>query len=527
VQEIGTDVIVIGSGFGGAMAAHVLIDAGRDVVMIERGAWPMHPAVTSAPRSVPELDPFFSLRDACRNGIGGTGGLPGQQANVGGPSLYFAAVSSRFREADFEPAPEIVGDSGAEWPYRYADLEPFYGEAEQLLGIAGPIESGATEPYHTTTYPQTLRPMAVTARRLHDAATRLGLRPYRLPLAINFEQHDERAPCTACPYCDGFPCLIGAKNDIASHLIPRLLRRGLRVEANTAVTRLHTRHGSVCAVEAVRTRTGDVVRFLPQTVILAAGALASPVLLLASGLERDNPAGELVGRFLMRHCNAHAFGVFPDVVDAAGEFHKQIGIDDFYFGHASIAQPYGKLGSIQQMATPWAALVNLPRRLAPALARLIDHMTGFLAIAEDQPRAENRVTADPSRRDRWGSVAPRTHYRNTKRDFAARAALIRQAKRVLREAGARLHIVWPIRTFSHAVGTLRMGRDPRTSVLDEFGRYRGLDNLFVTDGSIMPTSAGVNPSLTIAANALRSARHVAGEPVAAPTGAARRVTMPR
>src|ERR687891_641032 len=87
------------------------------------------------PRSVAELDPFFRLRDAYRNGIGGNGGLPGQQANVGGPSLYFAAVSSRFREADFEPAPEIVGESGAEWPDRYADLELWYGAAEALLGI--------------------------------------------------------------------------------------------------------------------------------------------------------------------------------------------------------------------------------------------------------------------------------------------------------------------------------------------------------------------------------------------------------
>jgi choline dehydrogenase-like flavoprotein len=393
------------------------------------------------------------------------------------------------------------------------------------------VQGGVTEPYHSAPYPQTLGPLAATAQRLHDAAARLGLHPFRLPLAINFDAQPGRAACTACPYCDGFACLIGAKNDITSHVLPRLLHRGLRVEANTSVTRLHVVRGRVTVVEAVRTRTGEVVRFRPNTVFLAAGALASPGLLLASGLERDNPAGALVGRFLMRHCNAHAFGVFRDVVDAAGEFHKQIGIDDFYFGHARIGAPRGKLGSLQQMATPWAALVNLPQRLAPPLARMIDHMTGFLAIAEDQPRAVNHVTVEHDRRDRWGTVAVRTHYRNTKRDFAARAALLRQAKRVLREAGAKLHIIWPIRTFSHAVGTLRMGRDPRTSVLDEFGRYRGLDNLIVTDGSIMPTSAGLNPSLTIAANALRSARHAAGEtalartqPYAAPAPA--RVPIP-
>jgi choline dehydrogenase-like flavoprotein len=513
VQEIDTDVVVIGSGFGGAMAAHVLVEAGRDVVMLERGAWPMHPAVATAPHTVRELDPYFGLRNAYRSGLGGNGALPGQEANVGGPSLYFAAVSSRFREADFEPAAEIVGDSGAEWPYRYADLEPFYGAAEALLGIAGPATGGVTEPYHSEPYPQQLGPLAATAQRLHGAAARLGLQPYRLPLAINFERENGRTACTACPYCDGFACLIGAKNDIASHVIPRLLRRGLRVEANTAVTRLHAERGCISGIDAVRTRTGEVVRFRPHTVVLAAGAVASPSLLLASGLERVNPAGAFVGRFLMRHCNAHAFGVFRDTVEAAGEFHKQIGLDDFYFGHASIGNPRGKLGSIQQMATPWAALVNLPQRLAPVLARMIDHMTGFLVIAEDQPRVTNRVTVDAGRLDRWGCAVARLQYRNTKRDFAARAALLRQAKRVLREAGAVAHIIWPIRTFSHAVGTLRMGRDPHTSVLDEFGRYRGLDNLFVTDGSVMPTSAGVNPSLTIAANALRTARHIAGHSI--------------
>jgi choline dehydrogenase-like flavoprotein len=509
MRELDADVAVIGSGFGGAMAAHVLVAAGRKVVVLERGDWPKLPSVRTAPRTIAELAPFFALRQAYTNGNRTGGGLPGPAANVGGPSLYFAAVSSRFREADFLPAPEIVGDTGAEWPYRYTDLEPFYGAAERLLGIAGSPEPAQTEPFHSTRYPQTVGPLTAPAQRLHDAATRLGLRPFRLPLAINFDREHGRAPCQACPYCDGFPCLIGAKNDIASNLLPRLLRGGLQLETNTAVTRLVAAGGRVRTIEAHDTRTGAPVRVYAHTVVLAAGTLASPALLLASGLERHNPAGDLVGRFLMRHVNAHVFGVFPELGEGAHAFHKQIGLDDFYFGHPNIDQPRGKLGSIQQMATPWVGLLPFPQRLAPLGARLVRHITGLLVIAEDQPNRGNRVTVDALRRDAFGVPALRTHYRNSKRDFAARAALIGQAKLVLREAGARMHIVWPIRTFSHGVGTLRMGRAENTSVLDEYGQYRGLDNLFVTDGSVMPTSAGMNPSLTIAANALRTARHIA------------------
>ena len=508
MKQIDTDVVVIGSGFGGAMAAHVLISRGRDVVVLERGPWPVHPAVAAAPRTVRELDPFFSMQLAFKTRAGGNGALPGQHPNVGGPSLYFAAVSSRFREADFEPAPEIVGDSAADWPYRYTDIEPFYSEAEQLLGIAGPAQGGVTEPYHSRAYSQPLTPLAPTARRLHDAATRLGLRPFRLPLAINFTRENGREPCAACPYCDGFACLIGAKNDIASRIMPRLLRGGLRIEANTAATRLWQRNGRAYAVDAVHTRSGETIRVHAETVILAAGSLASPALLLASGFEHLNPAGDLVGRYLMRHCNAHVFGIFPRTDHDEREFHKQLGIDDFYFGHPSITTPDGKLGSIQQMATPWVALVMAPRRLGPVIAPLLHHVTGFLCIAEDQPQRDNRVVADIAQPDPYGGPGFRAEYRNSKRDFAARAALLGQAKVILREAGARLFFKWPIRTFSHAVGTLRMGRDPRTSVLDEWGGYRGVENLFVTDGSVMPTSAGMNPSLTIAANALRTSRHI-------------------
>jgi choline dehydrogenase-like flavoprotein len=143
------------------------------------------------------------------------------------------------------------------------------------------------------------------------------------------------------------------------------------------------------------------------------------------------------------------------------------------------------------------------------LAPLVRNLTGLLVMAEDQPQYGNRVLLDrEAPPDRWGLPRLRVQFRHSARDLAAGEILIRAARRVLRKAGA---IGWyrhKIHTFSHGVGTVRMGADPAASVLDPDGRFRGLENLTVTDASVFPTSASVNPSLTIAANALRMARRL-------------------
>jgi choline dehydrogenase-like flavoprotein len=141
---------------------------------------------------------------------------------------------------------------------------------------------------------------------------------------------------------------------------------------------------------------------------------------------------------------------------------------------------------------------------------MVGYLTGLLTIAEDQPQFNNRVVVDPTHTDRFGLPRLVVSHRYTKRDIAASRLLMQAARAVLRRAGAWACYQHQIRTFSHAVGTIRMGRDPRTSALDELGRFRGLDNLYVLDGSFMPRSAGVNPSLTIAANALRAAAFLVG-----------------
>jgi hypothetical protein len=208
------------------------------------------------------------------------------------------------------------------------------------------------------------------------------------------------------------------------------------------------------------------------------------------------------------------FGVFPRPVEGLDQFHKQLCFFDYYFGHPTVSDPTGKLGVIQQLHSPPPGLLRamIPQPLgALAAAFAASHMTGFVVIAEDQPRADNRLTLDHRTIDRYGLPRGMVVHRYSERDVAARRALVRAARRILRRAGAAACLVRPIDTFSHAVGTVRMGSDPATSALDAAGRFRGIDNLFVVDGSALPTSAGVNPALTIGANALRIGAYVAAE----------------
>ena len=505
------DAVIVGSGFGGSMVAQQLLDAGWRVLMIERGGWVPRGPENWADGAVGTLTPYYSTETPYRAVAGAARDVVGSFNCVGGPSVFYGGASLRFRAEDFEPCPEIVGASGAVWPYRYADVEPHYSRAEQLLGVAGERGSDPTEPFHSARYPQMPGALAPTSRLVWEAAQRLGLHPSRLPLAFNHGAGKGRAPCAACSTCDGFACAIGAKNDLATAVLPALVRRGLRLEANTVAVRLVAEGSRLNAVDCVERESGRRVRYFGRHFVLSAGALASPHLLLASGLDRLNPGGRTVGRYLMRHFNAAVIGLFPRRPDREAQFHKQVAIHDFYFGHPSVGWPRGKLGAIQQIGKPPRELVKayLPKLLGSVAAAALPHVTGLLVMAEDQPRPENRVETFPARTDRFGLPELRITHRYTPRDIQAGRVLIAKAREILHAAGAWVTYAQPIRTFSHAVGTVRMGTDPQTSALDAQCRFRGTENLYVVDGSSFPTSAAVNPSLTIAANALRAGERIA------------------
>ena len=504
------DLIVIGSGFGGAMAAAPSVLAGKRVLMIEQGDWVIRGPHNWGPSGLSESTPYYSREAPFQVIAGGYGKTLGTYACVGGASVFYGGVAMRMREADFLPDPTVDGESGAAWPYRYADLEPHYAEAEKLLRVAGQAGDDPNEPPRSTGYPHPPGPIAPISRRIAEAARSLGLHPFRLPLAINYSTADDRTPCPACGTCDGFACAVQAKNDLSTVLVPRLIEAGLTLAVNTAAIRLEHEGGRITGVLCASRTTREQVRYRGRLVAVAAGALSTPRLLLGSGLDRLNPAGDAIGRYLMRHCNAVVMGLFPSRPAPHGEFHKQIGITDFYFGHPSIDRPSGRLGCFQQFATPEPALVRdyLPLGLGALIAPIVSRTTGFIVMAEDRPQAENRVALAPAPATPLGLPAATVTHRYDARDIAAREALVRQARRVLRRAGALKTYAHPIRTFSHAVGTVRLGTDERTAPLDVWGAFRGLSNLFVTDGSALPRAAGVNPSLTISANALRTGRHI-------------------
>ena len=509
------DALIIGSGFGGAMAAHRLVRAGWRVLMIERGDWVPRGPSARDPRASMVRTPYYSRESAYHCLSGGEGPEIGGLFCVGGPSVFYGGASFRMREEDFRPGPEIVNGSGAAWPFGYDALEPYYGEAERILGVAGDDSDDPTRPPRRDPYPCQLPPLVQISRRFRDSALELGLHPFPIPLAINFSRHNGRPACDACRQCDTYACAIEAKNDADVAVIAPLREQGLEVRANTVVTGLVESGGRITEVVAWDRIAQTRMSFGARHVILAAGAMASAHLLLASRLERANPAGEAVGAYLMRHACAMVFGFCNNRPDPEKVFHKQVAVFDYYRGDPDVpAARARRLGSIQQISTPPAVLIEAnapPPFVGVPLHGFVEHLAGALVIAEDEPRLENRVAVNWSGGDQAGLPMLEVTHAYTARDEERRRMLVRRTKGILRGLGAWSFYTHHIRTFSHALGTARMGTDPASAPLDEWCRFRGIDNLRVVDGSALPTSGAVNPSLTIAAIALRSMDHLVRE----------------
>ena len=289
------------------MVAHALVQAGQRVLMLERGGWVARGPENWSADGVGLATPHYTNESPYHVTTGRRRYHAGAWHCVGGQSVFYGGASYRFRECDFEADADVVGCSGAEWPFRYAELEPFYARAERLLGVAGDAADDRTAPWRSAPYDQRPAPLSRPAMAVAEAARRLGLTPSRIPLAISYEARDDRRACMRCASCDGYACGAEAKNDLATTIIPGLVRQGMALRPHTVVVRLVREGGRIVAVECVDRITGDRKRLTADVVVLAAGALATPHLLLASNLAAVNPAGTAVGRYLTRHCNALVF----------------------------------------------------------------------------------------------------------------------------------------------------------------------------------------------------------------------------
>lgn len=511
------DAIVIGTGFGGSTVALQLARAGKSVLLLERGRWVDRDDSAWDIQAI-HIEQKYRGHAPYATDSGRSHALTYPNAVVGGASVFYGAASFRLREGDFHrgslhgPGPE---GAVIDWPFGYDVLAPYYAEAERELGVVGVAGADPTEPPRCGPYPGEPAPYAIPSARVVEAGRSLGLRPFPIPLAINFSgQLGGPGKCIRCLTCDLFPCKLSAKNDLAVTILPHAIAHGAEIRDRTVATRLVRDGSRVVAVECLDLRTGEHRTESCDVAVVSSGAIASPALLTVSGLADLHPNGSLIGRYLMRHCNGIVIGFFPFRTNPDGEFHKQVAFTDFYAGGPAAGPvPTEPCGMIQSLQVPPPEYIRAFSTFPVSFVgpRSYYYNQFFMCISEDEPQRENAVTLDATRQDAAGQPVALVRYRHHRDDLRRREVLYRQAGRILQAAGAWIRGRHPVDTFSHALGSCRFGTDPASAVLDPQCRFFGSPNLFVVDASFMPTSGAVNPSLTVAANGLRVGAHIAAE----------------
>lgn len=486
------DVIIIGSGIGGATMAASLAPTGRTILILERGEH-LRPSPEDRSDKAIFADGHFRPSEEWLDGDG-VPFNPGNYYYVGGNSKFYGAVLIRYRRQDFTSLTHMGGTTPG-WPISYDDLEPFYGQAEQLYQVRGQIGEDPTEPSHSTPYPHPPLadepPIAALRKRLSAQ----GLSPASLPLGVDLPKWLDRAQT---PW-DAFPDTTGGKMDAETAALgAALAHRNVALRTGAMVTRLLA--GTNGAISAVELASGE--RLHAPVVVLAAGAIQTAALLLASA-DPAHPNGlanssDQVGRNFMNHNCSAVLALHPFRRNTS-VYQKTLMINDFYLTGGPKGEPLGNIQLLGKISgTILHASTGMPRALANWVAR---HSVDFYAMSEDLPNPESRVTL------KNGQI--RLDWKRS--NWEAHLALVAKLKAKLREAGYPLVLSRPFdrRTPSHQCGTARMGSDPRTSVVDRFCRAHDHPNLYITDASVLPTSAAVNPALTVAALAIRTANHIA------------------
>ena len=536
------DCVVIGSGAGGGAAAQVLAESGRSVLVVELGSYPStdalardhlrNPRATLGLPAPTDPDPAGRPRVAIQDGVRSQvlppdGGWGNNAFTVGGGTRVYGAQAWRFVPRDFRMATTYGvpdGSSLADWPISYDDLEPYYSLAEQRFGVSG----GGTDPWHgPRSIPLPMPPMPRTgpADLLAGAAERLGWGTLDVPLLINSVDYQGRAGCVRCGQCVGFACPVEAKGGTHNTALPAALATGnctlvVETTAERLVTDLAGRVVGVALVGAFGRRT-----VLCDEVVVAAGASETPRLLLNSA-HNGEPHGignnqDQVGRHLQAHVYAGAVGLFEDeVTDLVGPG-VSIATCDFRHGNDGIVG--GGMLANEFVPTPAATYDYLTGAgLIPpagaesvrAMRHAVRRMVRVVGPIQEMTSADSRVRVDPSVVDRYGNPVVVTSGSIHPEDARAHEFMSAKAEQWLTEAGAVRTSASSLGSLGrpsigqHQAGTCRMGDDPARSVTDPHGRIWGHDNVWIADASVHVTNGGVNPVLTVLANALRIADHL-------------------
>ncbi|NDZ17441.1 dehydrogenase [Variovorax sp. WS11] len=491
------DIVIIGSGVGGGAVALQLAGSDAKVLVLERGP--------QLPREAQnwDLEAVFCdqrYRTTETWFADGRPFRPGMFYFVGGHTKFYGTAMFRFRERDFE---ELVHDEGVSpaWPIRYAELEPWYGEAERLFEVHGECGIDPTDPPHSTPYSHPPVPHEPLLAKIEARLRAQGLKPFPMPSAIDFGPGGR---CQRCANCDALPCKIDAKGDAEIRLIrPALAHPNVELRAGAQVERLITdeRGRRIVAAEVVE---GGVRRRITASLfVLSAGAINSAALLLRSANAR-HPRGlanssDVVGRHYMTHNTTALMAVHPFKRNPT-RFPKTLAVHDFYFGERAGDTPLGSLQLLGKIREPMlrGPLPSVPKVVRSLLAQ---HSVDWYAQSEDLPHPESRISV---RSD--GAINLHWHRTN----LAAHQRWVDKCRQVLRATGYPIVLAKSFGTevVSHQCGTVRFGDDPVTSALDPLCKAWDHDNLYVVDAGFFPSSAAVNPALTVAAQALRVGRHL-------------------
>ena len=408
----------------------------------------------------------------------------------------------RLRQQDFEIVEHEGGTSPA-WPIRYSDLEPYYTDAEKLYFVHGQVASDPTEPPHSSPYPFPVVPHEPYIEELGGRLHKQGANPFWLPVGIDLRAGGR---CIRCKTCDGFPCKVLAKADADICAVrPALESANVQLWANSYARKLLTDETGKHVIAVELERDGERLMVYADTFIVSCGAVNSAALLLRSTSDSHpdglaNSSG-LVGRHYMVHNNSALMAIDPGKRNPT-VFQKTMAVNDYYLRGPDGQYP---LGNLQMLGKLQAGMLTASKPLVPKfiLQSLADHSVDWWVMSEDLPDPENRIKLTAA-----GGI--RVHWKPNNR--VTHEKLINTAGRLMRAAGYPLVLVqrMGIETNSHQCGTLRFGGDPSTAVLDPFCKAYDLDNLYVVDSSFFPSSAAMNPALTIAAQTLRVADHLMG-----------------